>query len=388
MDPQYAYQSAPMNMPTIYMAGGGLPAAAQQVQSMGRHGDSTLVHMSPDEVRGLNAIARSQGTSLSINPHTGLPEAFKLGRFLKAAAPMLIGAALAPMTAGTSLAFLGTPMGAGLAVGGIEALRTKSLSRGLTAGLGAAGGAGLAGSLAGSAAATSAGAAPGSTAFQAAQSNLGPAAEGMSAAQVARTAPALQQAQIMGQGVQGLGSAAGRQGFMTAAGGMKGLATTAGMAAAPFMATQGDYKPPEGKEAIRPFDFDYGKQNVTYRTGMPGESTAEQRYFVPTFTPRGVFKPGEEPTTQPTGILNPQTQAVNPSGFMLAAGGEVSNPMDEMSQDGGYAPGGRVRKEIKREGEEPYDFADFRAKNAMRAAVQENFDIGGLTALARGGRPR
>jgi hypothetical protein len=62
---------------------------------------------------------------------------------------MLIGAALAPMTAGTSLAFLGTPMGAAAAVGGLSALTSGSLKKGLMAGLGAYGGAGLGASLTG-----------------------------------------------------------------------------------------------------------------------------------------------------------------------------------------------------------------------------------------------
>ena len=113
MQPQYAYQTAPMNMPM--MAQGGLPAAARQVQSKGRGDDSVLVHMTPGEVKGLQAIAMANGGSLSINPNTGLPEA----GFLKNLLPMIAGVALAPLTAGTSLAFLGTPLGAGLAVWGV-----------------------------------------------------------------------------------------------------------------------------------------------------------------------------------------------------------------------------------------------------------------------------
>jgi hypothetical protein len=53
------------------------------------------------------------------------------------------------MTAGTSLAFLGTPMGAALTVGGISALTSGSLKKGLMAGLGAYGGANLGQSLTG-----------------------------------------------------------------------------------------------------------------------------------------------------------------------------------------------------------------------------------------------
>jgi hypothetical protein len=51
---------------------------------------------------------------------------------------------------------------------------------------------------------------------------------------------------------------------------------------------------------IRPYSFDYQKASdldpsFRYRTGERGESTAEQRYFTPTFTPLGTFKAGTEP---------------------------------------------------------------------------------------------
>jgi hypothetical protein len=110
----------------------GLPAIANNLAAKGRYGDSMLVHMSPDEVRGLQALAISKGDSLTINPHTGLPEAFKLKDIL---AP-IAGAALM-MVPGMQ------PWAAGLMVGGFEALRTGDIGRGLTAGLGAWGGAGL-----------------------------------------------------------------------------------------------------------------------------------------------------------------------------------------------------------------------------------------------------
>ncbi len=49
---------------------------SQGLASLGRNGDSVLVHMNPTEVAGLQGLAMSQGGSLTINPHTGLPEAF------------------------------------------------------------------------------------------------------------------------------------------------------------------------------------------------------------------------------------------------------------------------------------------------------------------------
>jgi len=52
--------------------------SAQGLASLGRYGDSMLVHMSPKEVAGLQSLAMSKGGSLTINPDTGLPEAFIL----------------------------------------------------------------------------------------------------------------------------------------------------------------------------------------------------------------------------------------------------------------------------------------------------------------------
>jgi hypothetical protein len=111
--------------------------------------------MTPKEVGGLQALAMAHGGSLTINPETGLPEA----GFLKRMLPMLAGLALAPLTAGTSLAFLGaTPLASALTVGGITGLVTGDLRQGLMAGLGAYGGAGLGAGLAKTGAAAGAGA--------------------------------------------------------------------------------------------------------------------------------------------------------------------------------------------------------------------------------------
>lgn len=129
---------------------------AQQMQSRGRGNDSVLVHMTPQEVGGLQALAMANGGSLTINPETGLPEAGFLSKIL----PMVAGALLAPMTAGTSLAFMGTPMGAALTVGGLTGLATGSLNKGLMAGLGAFGGAGLGAGLMGAGQAAASAAAP------------------------------------------------------------------------------------------------------------------------------------------------------------------------------------------------------------------------------------
>jgi hypothetical protein len=109
--------------------------------SKGRDGDSMLVHMTPGEVHGLQALAMKHGGSLTINPDTGLPEA----NFLKSLLPMIAGFALGP--AGFGL--VSSAMGAGAVVGGLTGIATGSLSKGLMAGLGAYGGFGIGESLAG-----------------------------------------------------------------------------------------------------------------------------------------------------------------------------------------------------------------------------------------------
>jgi hypothetical protein len=94
-----------------------------------------LIHVNPREVAGLQYLAAKHGTTLTINPDTGLPEAFNFMRFL----PAIAGVALSP--------FL-TPAGAAAAVGAVEGIRTKSVVGGLKGALGAYGGASLGTSLA------------------------------------------------------------------------------------------------------------------------------------------------------------------------------------------------------------------------------------------------
>ena len=127
-----------------------LHALANNMAAQGRGPDSTLVHMSPREVHGLQALAMANGGTLTINPQTGLPEA----GFLDSLLPALIGFGLNTFVPGLGTAVggmfgLGGAAGTAIAVGGAYGLATGSLEKGLTAGLGAYGGAGLGSSLAG-----------------------------------------------------------------------------------------------------------------------------------------------------------------------------------------------------------------------------------------------
>jgi hypothetical protein len=151
-DPQYAYgppmMGGGMGAPTGFgnafrhggrvmnYAQGGLPSLADNMASKGRYGDSMMVHMSPEEVQGLQRLAVADGTSLSINPYTGMPEAFSLKKSLKKLAkfvapilpfipiPGLMG--LSPLITKTLLSSV---------VGGLGGKKGFDFKRALTSGL-------------------------------------------------------------------------------------------------------------------------------------------------------------------------------------------------------------------------------------------------------------
>ena len=122
--------------------------AADLVRAQGRYGDSQLMHVTPKEVQALQTIAQAHGKSLSVNPNTGLPEAFDLGAILPTVAGTVVGS------------MVGMPW-LGAAIGGLGTYATTgSLEKGLMAGLGAFGGASFGAAL-GAAGAGGAGAATG-----------------------------------------------------------------------------------------------------------------------------------------------------------------------------------------------------------------------------------
>jgi len=431
MNPQYAYQSAPANFMPM-MAGGGLANAAQQLQGQGRGGDSMLVHMTPGEVRGLQALAMAQGGSLTINPTTGLPEA----GILRALLPMVAGFALGPAGFG-----LMSAAGAGLTVGALTGIATGSLKKGLMAGLGAYGGAGIGEGLVGAGGGMPTGAPP-VTAEAAADIFGGPGMAGPAAPNISGLA---ETASSIGPGV-GPGIAAPAPYDVTALGGLD--TTAAGMpqpqiitpSAAPVpgvgpgIATPAPYKyidsstvvpgypggqiptatraptafdtaqkgfsevfkpgeagkaarttfsktapfgamyaaaapiasaamePPKVKgptpsEAyIRPYEFASNPIEDAYTPSpTPGDSS-ERRYFNPTFTPMPIYR---------------------------AAGGGQINPMDEMTEDGGFNGGGLsalAKKRRSLRGEPYYKFSQDRRDSSMEAGIEQNFAKGGLGA--------
>jgi hypothetical protein len=115
-------------------------------------------------------------------------------------------------------------------------------------------------------------------------------------------------------------------------GGIKGLATkvVAPVAAGSmFSAEEPDTGGKKPQEYIRPYGFDFNRADTEpgfkYRTGEKGESTAEQRYLTPTFTPMGVFKAGTEPGPSFYGTPTAEQYALyskpKDSTLGLAAGG-------------------------------------------------------------------
>ncbi len=317
-----------------------LQLAAQHLASRGRGPDTQLIHMAPQEVAGLHALAKAHGGSLTTNPDTGLPEA----GFLSSILPMVIGGALTVASGGTL-----TPLMAGMMTGAGYGVATGSLQKGLMAGLGAFGGAGLAGGLmgAGAAAGTAGtgltatggvmGANPmiaqpmtfgaetlGSAAGQGVQvgapildaANMsqtgtnffgpagtvpppapvaGPTAQAFTGGtpQVATATPMADRFSQLGQGFKGLGTEAGREAFMgnaaskgveaTGVGGLGGLAKYGMAAAAPimFQEPKAAAKPPEEK----PYEYSYSSgYNPTPDEGYTGAYTGERTHFDHRFT--------------------------------------------------------------------------------------------------------
>ena len=104
-----------------------LKEAAQYLQTQGRGNDSRLMHVSNNELQGLQALAKAKGGSLTINPHTGLPEAGFLEDVLPVAAAgamMFLAPEAAPFIGeglGLGTGALGTGVGMGLLAGGVSA---------------------------------------------------------------------------------------------------------------------------------------------------------------------------------------------------------------------------------------------------------------------------
>lgn len=125
------------------MREGGIADMAENVADRGRAGDSMMVHMTPEEVQGLQALAEINGTSMTINPYTGMPEAFSLKKIFKGVSNLVKNVA---KVAAPILPFIPIPGIAGLSplltrsllagtVGGLSGGKGFDFKRGLTSGL-------------------------------------------------------------------------------------------------------------------------------------------------------------------------------------------------------------------------------------------------------------
>lgn len=393
-----------------YKYGGRVMNYAQGGEAYGRGGDSMLVHMNPREVAGLQALARSNGTSMTINPNTGYPEAFNL----KALLPALIGLGLNAFAPGVGSAVgqaLGTSsaVGTGVAVGGATALGTGSLKKGIMAGLGAYGGAGLGEGLAGSGLAGTPPPTPGMEGVagsglsttppptdpslvgnQYSLSSGKPSGFDFKTGETARslTTPTSFTSANMGTGVttpsvfppqpevyEVMGASPGGTGAtvspsttmssVTKPGLTTGQAFKYGSAALTPALQPEPFEPPKSTAMIRPYDFEYNPDTGAY--DRPAGDTSEAAYFSPTFTARDPY--------------------------LAAAGGGLMDSMrtvDFDKDDNYYAAGGLTAfkqggrpKSRSLTGEDYYRFMG--RDDTMLGTAEKNFAGGGTPRFLSGG---
>lgn len=352
---------------------------AEQVAANGRGDDSLLVHMTPDEVRNLQKFAEANGTTLTINPDTGLPEAGLLSDLFKAVAPIALGAFLGPGAFG--IAGMGLSAGtAGLITGGLTTLATGSLSRGLMAGLGAYGGAGLAEGLAGTGAGVLGQQASEATAMELANAGAG---EGLTGEAYNKAFQQSVTDKMAGGNTFSAGLNAAKADPLGFA---KNNLTNIGMAAAPIMAgamVPTTTKLPEARDSglIRQMAFninpDTGKPDPLY--GMREMTPVKASEFGnKTFQGQRdqFYQQNPNPYELGVGSLN-QPPRMNTGGIVALADGGVS----------GYAIGGTVAADL----EKAYAAGDYSkvqdivsANQVSQADIQNQWkglDTSGLAGL-------
>ena len=380
-----------------------LHALATHMAQTGRGPDSMLVHMSPREVQSLQALAKANGGELTINPHTGLPEA----GFLEKLLPMLAGGALTALSGGAL-----SPMMAAMMVGGGTALATGSLNKGLMAGMGAFGGGGLgeglmaagaagaaptvaapiatgASELAGSSAAlqqnaltglglpsgppipTGASFAPSTSPdiMRAVTSNtVGPTAGVVGPVSVPGITPSTVQPPVggleqLGQGFKNLGTKQGLTDFMgtaatktseaTGVGGIGGLLKSGMAAAVPMMADSSKLadKPAEGN--IREFDFDAITGKYTKRRVIPASQYDSSTMMAAkggltsllSFAEGGAVSAEEAASIRATIQAGPQTNAALDQAFLTYTPAQLSAAFPEFGDEEAYRRAAAKSKE-------------------------------------------
>jgi hypothetical protein len=355
---------------------------AHQIRAKGRGDDTMLIHMTPGEVHGLQSLALAHGGSLTINPDTGLPEA----GILKSLLPTLIGVALAPLTAGTSLAFLGNPLVAGALVGGVEGLRTGSIEKGLMAGLGAYGGAGLGAGLAGVGATAKAAALPSGV-------SMFPGAASSTASEALKTATkqglmqagktGLQQAGttgarfgLLGEGAKNIianpMSGIGALGRAMGPAGIAGVGSTVANAMTPAAPKWEDLK-----KTPSFYKTTYNPGMVNPRFGEPGQSYfVGQGYGPGTWNSTYQSQPSVPATSPPVAGLPGLADYMQTP--MYAEGGPISMPQETFPMSGVNQPGYSQPLNFARPTE---PMQDYEPRVDARTGEQMRFAGGGLTSL-------
>lgn len=366
---------------------------AQQMAAHGRGPDTMLMHVAPDEVARLQAVARARGGSLTINPHTGLVEAWGLSSItggIKNAVKSVTSSPIGALALGAALGPAGfagmSALGAAGTVAGLSALSTGSLKQGLISGLGAYGGANLYSGL------VNAGtAATGDAAFNAgmdakvkeaaAQSTIEQAAANQTAAETARLGLQQQVAQqeVANQAALEAAKQKAAESSVTTAlsnpelayegakdivtgGGIETLAANmpkdaslmanTAMAATPFVMDAAQQKPEDKLDTvkaspslIRPYELE---RNVRTNQGLgakykAGQDTSQRQWFDDKWTTGTPYEaPGPEYKKMAMGgdvQQDPNLQQVpsyDPVVRMAAGGG--------LGSLGGYSDGGRMLK--------------------------------------------
>ena len=107
---------------------------ARGLAGYGRYGDNNLVHVSDEELRGIEQLT---GRKFTRNPVTGLPEAFNFGDAIKMALPVIAGITATALTGGAAapLALAAGAGASGLTSAGIAKAEGKSTEEALMKGL-------------------------------------------------------------------------------------------------------------------------------------------------------------------------------------------------------------------------------------------------------------
>lgn len=251
--------------------------AAQHLAAQGRGPDETLVHMSNNEVAGLQAIAKMHGGSLTINPETGMAEA----GFLDSLMPTLVGAA--------GMYFGIDPMTTAAIMGGGTAMSTGDLGKGLTAGLGAYGGGNMMQGAMNSGL-VGAGAAPGAVvpSATAGPQMIGADLEQLSAANLPDNID------IAGGYNPASGTGIGTPPITAEnLGGWKNIGMGIGPAFMDLLKPKGPVSPQGREQMIRPYTFAANPQTPTNMIGAsytPGQDTSERIWMQPQYTAQTPYK--------------------------------------------------------------------------------------------------